>query len=314
MSVGQHRTDDLDPPLRMDGVVYSQAALLPPFRAVPPAADEWRLYVVRGDGVALEAADLVGGRRPLRRGAVIGVSGAVRHAFASETQSGDASVETAWVETPLGAKTLVDAVVIAISRIPQSAKPFGSLLEPLIHIDPSESPEITARIGTMIDLTAEETARHDFGSSEMIVRMAEIITMQLRRAARARGMRLGAWPSDVAYDPRIWRAMSAISSEPQHPWTVESMAEVAGMSRSAFSARYRETVGQTPMRSLRRLRLHWAAASLCAFGPKRIASLAGALGYGSDEAFNRAFAREFGQPPQRYRLQGAAREAGEPDR
>jgi AraC-like DNA-binding protein len=48
------------------------------------------------------------------------------------------------------------------------------------------------------------------------------------------------------------------------------------------------------------LRMHRAAMVLATAGPQSIAPLADKLGYGSDAAFNRAFAKEFGCPPKRY--------------
>src|SRR5258708_8014862 len=42
-------------------------------------------------------------------------------------------------------------------------------------------------------------------------------------------------------------ALSAIHDSVKTPWTVEALAEAAGMSRSAFAARFKELLGQTPL-------------------------------------------------------------------
>ena len=49
------------------------------------------------------------------------------------------------------------------------------------------------------------------------------------------------------FDPQVGAALSAIHDRVNTPWTVESLAEAAGMSRSAFAARFKELIGQTPL-------------------------------------------------------------------
>ena len=49
------------------------------------------------------------------------------------------------------------------------------------------------------------------------------------------------------FDPQTGTALSAIHESVNTPWTVESLAEAAGMSCSAFAARFKELLGQTPL-------------------------------------------------------------------
>jgi AraC-like DNA-binding protein len=296
-------TDDhFEPPIRMDGVEYSQVALTPPFMAMAPSGDDWRLYVVRGENVRLHAPDLASGEGPVESGTVIGMTGNTPHRFFSGSDIPSLPLDSDWVERALGSDVTPGDVEILIGRIPQSSMPFLSLMGGMIRIDPANHPSVTTRIGVLMDWIAQETMRNDGVTGQIVLRLAEIITMEIGRVGRADSVLFSNRPQGAEYDERIWRAITAMCSAPQQNWTVDSMAKVAGMSRSAFAARFHETVGQTPMRSLRRLRMHRAAMDLATTGPHSIAPLADKLGYGSEAAFNRAFAQEFGYPPKRYGL------------
>jgi AraC-like DNA-binding protein len=68
------------------------------------------------------------------------------------------------------------------------------------------------------------------------------------------------------------------------------------MSRSAFSARFTDLVGEPAMRYVTRARMH--AASLWLKEERTtLAELAGRLGYESEAAFSRAFKRLVGVAP-----------------
>lgn len=294
--------DHFEPPISMDGVEYSQVKLRPPFMAVAPIGDDWRLYIVRGQGVIMYAPDLASGQMPLENGTVIGMTGNTPHSFSSGSDDDFSHHESGWEECALGGDVLDDDIQILIGRIPQSSMPFLSLMGGLILIEPKHHLGATNRIGLLIDLIADETNRNDSVTGQIVLRLADIITMEIGRIGRVDSIVFSNRAHNAEYDERIWRAITAMCSAPQLPWTLDSMAKVAGMSRSAFAARYHETVGQTPVRSLRRLRMHGAAMALSTAGPHSIAPLADKMGYGSDAAFNRAFAKEFGYPPKRYGL------------
>ena len=293
-------TDHFEPPIKMDGVAYSQAAFPHPFDVSAPLADEWLLYVIRGDGVVFKTAKPIGTVDLLMPGTVIGISGNDAHGFASVDYAADTPTISDWHEELLGTPHDPDTAIIAIGRIPQSSMPFLTMMGGFIRINPAEHPKVVARIDNIVDLIADEMRRDDAATGEIVLRLAEIITLEIGRVGRAQSILFSERPQDAEYDVRIWRAIVAISNEPEQRWTVQSMAQIAGMSRSAFAARDHETVGQTPLRSLRRLRMHRAAMKLTSPGTQVIAPLADATGYGSDAAFNRAFVKEFGYPPKRY--------------
>src|SRR5690606_34041544 len=93
-------------------------------------------------------------------------------------------------------------------------------------------------------------------------------------------------------DPRLARALVAMHEEPARPWSLEAMAKEAGMSRSAFAARFRSVVGETPADYLSDWRLTIAQSQLRA--GRSLKTIAGDLGYSNPSALSRLFARRVG--------------------
>ena len=83
---------------------------------------------------------------------------------------------------------------------------------------------------------------------------------------------------------------------PAQKWDLASLAKIAGMSRSSFSARFTELVGEPAMLYLTRWRMDLAHAHLHA-STEPLAAVAERFGYQSEAAFCRAFKRTFGVPP-----------------
>src|SRR6185503_17634803 len=97
-------------------------------------------------------------------------------------------------------------------------------------------------------------------------------------------------------DERIGRALAAIHHRPGEPWSVESLAAVAGASRSIFSERFAKLVGMPPARYVARWRMHVASGWL-ENERASVGEVASRLGYESEAAFSRAFKRFVGGPP-----------------
>ena len=97
-------------------------------------------------------------------------------------------------------------------------------------------------------------------------------------------------------DKQIGRAILAIQREPEHEWTVELLADEVAMSRSAFAARFKKLIGETPMKYLLNWRMNVASTWLKE-RELTVAELASRLGYQSEAAFSRAFKRAIGVSP-----------------
>ena len=84
-------------------------------------------------------------------------------------------------------------------------------------------------------------------------------------------------------DPFIARALAALHGDLSTRWTVESLARTAGLSRSAFAARFTRLVGRAPMDYLFRCRM-LLAMKLLRDEKATVANVAGQVGYGSEAA------------------------------
>lgn len=145
----------------------------------------------------------------------------------------------------------------------------------------------------------DEMTMSKAGWSIMIARLIDLLLIHALRDWSAESPTNLGWLSGLV-DPMIGKALSAIHEEPGRAWTVEALAGVAGLSRSAFAARFTDVVGQTPLRYLAQWRLDLAADHLRAGGSK-IGEIAALVGYGSEAALTRAFKAQFGITPGAFR-------------
>jgi transcriptional regulator GlxA family with amidase domain len=184
---------------------------------------------------------------------------------------------------------------------PRNSNRFVSVYPKLVAIPSSEadSHEFLDRVIELIEL---ESSAQRPGSDAVLRRLTELVVIELIRFALPR-MPPGhaTWLAGLA-DPQIARAISAMHRHPGQPWTLQRLARQVGMSRASFVDRFHRLTGEPPHRHLRRLRLHAAAADLKK-SDRSIMQIAASVGYRSESAFNKAFTRELGAPPARYRRQ-----------
>ena len=100
-------------------------------------------------------------------------------------------------------------------------------------------------------------------------------------------------------DRQMRAVITAMHAEPGRKWTLETLAKVAGMSRSSFAVRFKETVGEPAMDYLTRWRMLVASDRL-ANGDMPIALVAPTVGYESESAFGAAFKRVIGYSPRQF--------------
>ena len=93
--------------------------------------------------------------------------------------------------------------------------------------------------------------------------------------------------------------MVGLHRQPERGWTLESLSAVAGMSRSRFSARFVELVGEAPIVHLTSYRMYLASGAL-RDPRRRLIEIAESVGYTSEKAFIRAFRRWSGMAPKQY--------------
>ena len=146
----------------------------------------------------------------------------------------------------------------------------------------------------------EESVSGRVGSEAMLAKLSEALFVDtLRRFVGSLPEQQRGWLAG-ARDPVVGKSLGLLHSRIAHPWTIADLADEVGISRSALVERFTRYLSEPPMTYLTRWRLQLAAGSL-AKTSRGVADIAADIGYESEAAFSRAFKREFGQPPGRYR-------------
>lgn len=187
--------------------------------------------------------------------------------------------------------------------------PLIASLPRLLAIDMREA---TSRglIEASLAFAVSELLAGRLAASGVLSRLSELLLIEaVRRYADGLGDRQTGWLSGLR-DPGIGRALAMMHQDIAAPWTAEALAKAVAMSRSAFTERFTTLVGMPPIRYLTSWRLETAKMQLRETR-KSVAQVAHAIGYESEEAFSRAFKREFGVSPAPWREQvSASRAAG----
>lgn len=146
----------------------------------------------------------------------------------------------------------------------------------------------------------EESASGQIGSEAMLAKLSEALFVDtLRRYVGSLPAQQTGWLAGTR-DPIVGKSLGLLHSRVAHPWTIADLSDQVGISRSALVERFTKYLSEPPMTYLTRWRLQLAARSLERTS-RGVAEIAAEVGYESEAAFNRAFKREFGQPPGRYR-------------
>jgi AraC-like DNA-binding protein len=199
-----------------------------------------------------------------------------------------------------GAPTTIVCGSLSFDRA--SLRPITQLLPSFILIKADQAHTLALH-NTMQALTSEMSEQAP-GSEVVATRLAEVLFIQALRAHIASGAerRNKGWLRAI-FDPQMGAALSAIHDSVNTPWTVESLAEAAGMSRSAFAARFRARLGQTPLEYVTEWRMQ-KAMQLLQQRDKKLVDVARSVGYESDAAFSKAFKRVVGASPGEYLKRG----------
>ncbi len=146
----------------------------------------------------------------------------------------------------------------------------------------------------------EEAASGRIGSDTMLAKLSEALFIDtLRRYIAGLPEQQTGWLT-ATRDPVVGKSLGLLHSRIAHPWTIAALADEVGISRSALIERFTRYLSEPPMKYLTRWRLQLGA-RLLERTSRGVAEIAADVGYDSEAAFNRAFKREFGLPPGRYR-------------
>ncbi|MBB5942562.1 AraC family transcriptional regulator [Xanthomonas sp. 3307] len=150
----------------------------------------------------------------------------------------------------------------------------------------------------LLHLLFEEAFAQHCGRQAVLNRLFEVVLVHVIRELMEQGLADGGMLAGMA-DARLRLALTGIHDAPAQPWTLESLAARAGMSRSAFARSFRETLGCTPGQYLQDWRIALVQRGLREGRPLK--QLADEVGYGSEAAVSRVFKAQVGQTPRAWR-------------
>jgi AraC-like DNA-binding protein len=170
------------------------------------------------------------------------------------------------------------------------------VLPPIVHIRREAD---KAAMRWALERMIQEMREPQPGGFLMAQHLSHMLLLQALRLHLAEGADGGVGWLFALADKQMSAAIHAMHAEPARRWTLQTLAQRAGMSRSAFALRFKETVGASPMDYLTRWRMLLAGDRL-ANSSDPISVIAPSLGYESESAFSTAFKRVMACSPRRY--------------
>ena len=292
--------------LELESSIYFRAQLSKPYSiAVPENPNVVRFHIVSEGSCVLS----VDGQAPasLGRGDLVMVPHGCGHIL-SDAAEPDARTLSEVIDSsgfdgngPLvygggGERTVLVCGHFGFS--PAVTHPFLETLPPVLHLRKTDGPDYSW-VEQMLAFTEHESRSRPTGWQGVVERLSQILFFYVLRAHLDQDReRLGALAA--LSDPQLASVMTCIHDAPATDWTLDTLAQRAGMSRSAFVRRFSSVCGIAPMKYLTRWRMTWAR-HLLARTASSVAEVAARVGYASEAAFSRAFREQFDEPPGAFR-------------
>ena len=297
--------------LRLSGTLYCRSELIAPWNiALPPLAGCMMFHIVTAGHCWLE----IEGEEPrlLQQGSLVLIPHGQGHIARSDTKISpvplfDIPVEkvsdryevmryggNAAIEDENNQEvTHLTCCVVRFDHI--AGQKLVSLLPKVLQINSLMDDEDNW-LQSSLRFIAREARELQPGGETVITHLADILIIQVIRSWIDSAPEAEKGWLAALRDLQIGKALSVIHREPEKDWTVALLAKEVGMSRSGFSARFTDLVGESAMRYLTLWRMQLARAQLQETSDS-LAVLADRLGYQSETAFCRAFKRIFGVSP-----------------
>ena len=168
----------------------------------------------------------------------------------------------------------------------------------------------SAPLSDTLRMLRSEVETPNFGNQILVRNLLSSLFIYVMRA----------WADAAAPTTKDWfaavrsthtaRALARIHEAPERAWTLEDLAEEAGLSRAAFARNFSASVGEPPHTYLTRWRMG-IAAQLLEETDLRLGEIASRVGYRSEFSFSRAFKLARGVSPVQYRRATPARSRSE---
>jgi AraC-like DNA-binding protein len=290
----------------MDGVFFFRARVDGPFvKALEPGNFSYCVMVRRGR-VRIETDFPVRTAFEAGPGDAVAVSGLTPHSFASIAAAKDRTPGQFERQQILRDSVNSDVELI-VGVAPNEALALGSLMVGPIVVLAMDQPELSHRLWRAVEMLEDEYSDDSWIDRNLVIRrLAEIMLVNMTRALLAHRAALPGEARTELADAQVMKAITAFFSAPEKSWTLPDLAKAAGMSRTRFAETFKLVTGQTPKRIISRMRLT-AIARRLATAALSVETAAEEAGYRSSAAFVRAFQREFGETPARWRRERTAR-------
>ena len=181
------------------------------------------------------------------------------------------------------------------------AHPLLSLLPAVLYLSGHEMGEGNA-VHSTLGILRREIAARSVGAGIVIDRLIDVLFIHVIRAWAGSPQVHGSSWLQALRDPPVARALSLLHASPAASWTIDMLAREVSLSRATLTRRFTTLVGEPPLSYLTRWRIELAARHLRETG-EAVSAIAHRVGYTSEFAFSRAFARVRGRAPGRYRAE-----------
>jgi AraC-like DNA-binding protein len=159
---------------------------------------------------------------------------------------------------------------------------------------------VLPQLAPALELLFSEASSQSSGRQTALDSLFEYILVLLLRSALSDRLLDSGVLSGLA-DERLSKAIEAMHQHPEVPWSLEELAQKAGMSRARFAARFRQIVGMTPFDYLTDWRLGVAQTMLRKGSSLKL--IAAAVGYSNPTALTRVFTQRLGISPSEWLAQ-----------
>lgn len=303
--------------LALQGVLYCNAELSEPWGIAVPPLDGCGCFQIVGSGRCWLEVD----RHP-PRWLEVGSLAFIPHGTPHRVASGPNQPMTPLAELPVeplspryetlrhgggGPTTRVTYGVVRFDHA--TAHRLLALLPPLIHLDTGED-DMSGWLQSTTRLIAREARSPRPGGETVITRLADVLIVQaIRHWLDTAPTPRSGWLAALR-DERIGHALASFHRAPLDAWTLEGLAAAAGMSRSAFAARFTQLMGEPAVQYVTHWRMELARRHL-GETDEGLAVVAERFGYGSEAAFCKAFKRIHGVSPGQVRRTARVTEPSE---
>lgn len=174
-----------------------------------------------------------------------------------------------------------------------ASNPLMDALPDVVMVRAADRPS-DCNVCELLNVLVRESVSDHPGVQVTLNRLCDVVFVFIMREYLSAGAETGL--AAALADKRIGRSLDALHGDLAADWTVESLAQLAAMSRAGFAARFKEVLGSTPMAYLTAARMQ-SAYRLLKDHREPVAAVAAQVGYATEAAFAKAFKRELGMSP-----------------